>query len=288
MEIRSLSLLQRIQLLHLVPAQEQNIFMDVKNQQGTANNKNPINRHRLQIIAKSIPQLKWMITRNLHIKNHLTFKLKRRSSFRMEIPSQIIHQIISALPIIAMFLHSNRKLGNLVLRRKQCNRKMILTPIVNFLIQPQIQIIIPEIPSQQQKNNAATKYFLKMRTNFPINENIRPYQPFLTLSAFVQSGTRKFVVDLFHALKVKYGSNYAYDVWKTFVAQHTWIHIPNSMQCDRSFGRDKVEVYYSSEISHFIEHATIIRKNFTIYDVPLPHMHYRFSDKWFLRFRTKK
>lgn len=132
-------------------------------------------------------------------------------------------------------------------------------------------------------------YLLKMRLLFSIGENIRPLfrfsncllletnhlfcsnewslcQPVLTFSAFAECPKRWPDMNRFHEIKVSYGSSYVYDVCKHFIKQHTWFPILHNLFCAPSFARDKAELYYSSEMFHFVDHKSVIWKHFKIYD----------------------
>lgn len=129
-------------------------------------------------------------------------------------------------------------------------------------------------------NKKCSDQLLGMAKNFSMNENIRPllkfsqtsrlgndlivrsnkwrsFPTFLALAAFAESGRIRLDIDLCHKLKVRHGFNYEFDILNKFSVQHTWFPLPNTMEYNRYFPRDKAQNYYVSQISHFFEHATI-------------------------------
>lgn len=116
-----------------------------------------INEHRLQVRTTKVPHLNRTISRTLHVNKYLISK--RNRSFYSWIPAQLISQIIVTLPIIAMRIHRKANLKHVVARRKQRNINMLLATVLNVIIEPQIQMIIPELSFRQHNNNSSSTFW---------------------------------------------------------------------------------------------------------------------------------
>jgi len=87
----------------------------------------------------------------------------------------------------------------------------------------------------------------------------------------------------FQEYRRTFGELDAVQRWRDFANGHPWFLIPGSLQCDRTFARDEMEVKYLDRMAEFIPTAAAKEGTITISDLPLLTVGDALLSRWWNR-----